>query len=47
MSVEMIDWNQPLEVYDIMGRKVGNNIYENKANVLILKQGNKIFKIIK
>ena len=46
-SIENIDWNQPVEIYDIMGRKIGDNIFSTKGHVLIVKQGIKLFKVVK
>ena len=46
-AVENIDWSQLVEIYDLMGRKIEGDIYSNKGHILIVKQGNNIFKIIK
>ena len=46
-SIENIDWNQPLEIYDIMGRRMEGNIHTVPGQVLIVKQGNKLFKLVK
>jgi hypothetical protein len=45
-AVENIDWSQPVEVYDIMGRRV-SSIEQIQSNILIIKQGNNIYKLIK
>jgi hypothetical protein len=45
-AVENIDWSQPVEVYDIMGRRV-NSLEQMKGHILIIKQGNNIYKLIK
>jgi hypothetical protein len=45
-SIENIDWNQPVEIYDIMGRRV-TRTEQMQGNVLIIKQGNNIYKLIK
>ena len=46
-SIENINWNQPIEIYDIMGRKIKGNIYSIKGHIFIVKQGNNIYKLIK
>jgi hypothetical protein len=46
-SIENIDWNQPLEIYDIMGRRMEGNIHTVPGHVLIIKQGDKLFKVVK
>lgn len=45
-SIENIDWSQPVEIYDIMGRKV-TSARQIQGNVLIIKQGNNTYKLIK
>ena len=44
-SIENIDWNQPVEIYNLLGHRV-NNLNQTKGNVLIIKQGNKTYKLI-
>ena len=46
-SIDNIDWNQPIEIYDIMGRRMEGNIHTVPGHVLIVKQGNKLFKVVK
>ena len=45
-SIENIDWNQTVEIYDLMGRRL-NSLDKTRGNVLIIKQGNNIYKLIK
>jgi hypothetical protein len=45
-SIENIDWSQPIEIYDIWGRKV-IHAEQMQGNILIIKQGNNIYKLIK
>jgi hypothetical protein len=45
-SIENIDWSQPVEIYDIRGRKV-KSAEQMQGNILIIKQGNNIYKLIK
>ena len=47
MFVEMIDWSQPIEVYDIMGRRINNTIEQMTGTIFIIKQGNNIYKLIR
>ena len=44
-SIENIDWNQPVEIYNLLGHRV-NNLNQTKGSVLIIKQGNKTYKLI-
>ena len=44
---EVLDLNQPMQVYDVMGRLVGTSVELLSGHVFIIKQGNKIFKLIK
>ena len=46
-SIENIDWSQPVEIYDIMGRRMEGNIHTVPGHVLIVKQGDKLFKVVK
>ena len=45
-SIENIDWSQPVEIYDIMGHRV-TRTEQMQGNILIIKQGNNIYKFIK
>ena len=47
MFVEMIDWSQPIEVYDIMGRRINSTIEQMTGTIFIIKQGNNIYKLIR
>ena len=47
MFVEMIDRSQPIEVYDIMGRRINNTIEQMTGTIFIIKQGNNIYKLIR
>ena len=47
MFVEMIDWSQPMEVYDIMGRRINSTIEQMTGTIFIIKQGNNIYKLIR
>jgi hypothetical protein len=44
---QVLDMTQKIEVYDVLGRYLGNDIKAAKANIVIVKQGNKIVKVIK
>ena len=47
-SIEMVlDSKQPMEIYDMMGRRIGTSIEMLEGNVFIIKQGDKTFKLIK
>lgn len=37
----------PMQVFDVMGRQIGNDIHHTSGNVVIIKQGNNTFKHIK
>ena len=43
----VLDINQPMEIYDIMGRRITSSIEYLSGTVFIVKQGNNIFKLIK
>ena len=45
--VEIIDWNQPFEIYDLMGRRITTTLEQLTGRVLIVKQGDNIYKFIK
>ena len=45
-SVEVIDMNQSMKVYDVFGRYVGNNIDNLSHGLYVIVQGNKTTKII-
>ena len=47
MSVDMIDWSQPIEVYDMMGRRISSFVEYMSGSIFIIKQGNNIYKLIK
>lgn len=44
---QVLDLTQPMEVYDIMGRRIGIHVDQLHGHVFIVKQGNNIFKLIK
>jgi hypothetical protein len=44
---QVLDMTQKIEVYDVLGKYLGNDIKAAKANIVIVKQGNKIVKVIK
>ena len=46
-SVENVENTQDIRVYDIMGRYIGNDIHSAPKGVLIIKQGNNTYKLIK
>lgn len=37
----------PMQVFDVMGRQIGNDVHQTSGNVVIIKQGNNTFKHIK
>jgi hypothetical protein len=43
----VLDFTQPMEIYDLMGRRVTTTIEQMTGHIFIIKQGEKIFKIIK
>ena len=47
-SIEhVLDMAQPMEIYDIMGRRLGTSLNQLQGNVFIIKQGNNTFKFVK
>jgi hypothetical protein len=44
---EVLDMAQPMEIYDIMGRRLGTSLNQLQGNVFIIKQGNNTFKFVK
>jgi hypothetical protein len=47
-DIEMIfNPEQPILIYDIMGRQIGTDINQLQGDIFIIKQGNNIFKFIK
>ena len=45
-SVEVIDMNQSMKVYDVFGRYVGNNIDNLSHGLYVIVQGKNVTKII-
>ena len=45
-SVEVIDMNQSMKVYDVFGRYVGNNINNLSHGLYVIIQGGNVTKII-
>ena len=45
-SVEVIDINQSMKVYDVFGRYVGNNINNLSHGLYVIVQGKNVTKII-
>ena len=43
----VLDFTQPMEIYDLMGRRVTTTIEQMTGHIFIIKQGENIFKIIK
>ena len=43
----VLDMAQPMEIYDIMGRRLGTSLNQLQGNVFIIKQGNNTFKFVK
>ena len=44
---EILDLNQPIQIYDIMGRPLGSDINQLHGNIFIIKQGSNTFKLIR
>ena len=44
---QVLDMAQPMEIYDIMGRRLGTSLNQLQGNVFIIKQGNNTFKFVK
>ena len=44
---EILDLNQPIQIYDIMGRSLGSDINQLHGNIFIIKQGSYTFKLIR
>ena len=44
-SEEAIDYTQPIEVFDLSGKKVATNIKSVKAGIYIIKQNDKSAKV--
>ncbi len=43
----VLDANQPMEIYDLMGRRIYSSVEQLAGSIFIIKQGNNIFKLIK
>ena len=44
---QVLDMAQPMEIYDIIGRRLGTSLNQLQGNVFIIKQGNNTFKFVK
>jgi uncharacterized lipoprotein YddW (UPF0748 family) len=44
---EVLDLNQSIQIYDVMGRPLGSDINQLQGNIFIIKQGSYTFKLIR